>query len=165
MSNMKRCSLCGKELLLSEFSKHNQTKDKLSLWCKKCSNAKARVFRSTPSGVYTQIKGRNKFYQGKPFEITRDEFINWYENTPKKCVYCGLSEEDLPNIDDSYNNKSLRMSIDAIDNDTGYVLGNIVLCCNRCNSIKSDLLSFDEMLEFGKKYIKHHWEQQLGHKI
>jgi len=162
---MKTCTLCGRRLALSEFSKHNQTKDGLSLWCKECSNARSKIFRSTPSGIYTQIRGRNKFYQHKPFEVTRKEFTVWYTNTPKTCVYCDLKEEDLPNIDDSYNNKSLRMSVDAIDNSLGYFIGNIALCCHRCNSLKSDILTFDEMREFAQKYIKPKWEKQLGHTL
>ena len=152
-------------LPLSAFGKHKLGKDGHAYRCKECISKYGKWYRYTSSGVYQAIKGRNKFYQGKPFEITRDEFIEWYDGASKTCVYCDLPESDLPNIDDSYNNKSLRMSIDAIDNDEGYVVGNIAICCHRCNSLKSDILTFDEMREFGQKYIKPKWEKQLGHSL
>ena len=34
----KKCSRCGRELPLSEFSKQKATKDGLRYWCKSCSN-------------------------------------------------------------------------------------------------------------------------------
>jgi len=163
--NAKTCTKCGLTLPLSEFHKHRITKDGLAHVCRKCSNKRSKEFSFTPSGIFTNVKGRNKYYQHKPFKITREYFIGWYENTPKICVYCDLTEEDLPKIDDSYNNKSLRLSIDSVDNELGYIEGNLAICCHRCNSLKSDILTYDEMREFGQKYIKPKWERQLGRKI
>jgi len=165
MEQTKKCTKCGKVKPLSKFGKHCRMKDGHTYRCKECISKYGKWYRYTPSGVYQAIKGRNKFYQGKPFEITREEFVEWYNSQPKICVYCDLLESDLPYIDDSYNNKSLRMSIDAKNNDLGYIKGNIAICCHRCNSIKSDLLSFDEMREFAQKYIKSKWEAQLRRAI
>jgi len=148
-------------LPLTEFTKHGQTKDGLNCWCKECSNARAKEFRSTPSGVYTQVKGRVKFYKTKPFKITRREFIKWYEPLEKSCAYCGVHEENLQELNDSHNNKALRLSIDCIDNDLGYIRGNLVLACLRCNGIKSDLLSHEAMREIGQKHIKPIWDKKL----
>ena len=158
---MKTCTKCGRELPLSAFGKHRSMKDGLSYWCKECSRKRSRIYSFTPAGIFSNVKGRNKYYQHKPFVIDKDYFVEWYNSQEKKCVYCDLTEEDLPKINDSYNNKSKRLSIDAINNNLGYVKGNLAICCHRCNSLKSDILSFDEMREFAQKYIKPKWEIQL----
>ena len=36
-------------------------------------------------------------------------------------------------------------SLDRLDNSLGYLLSNVVTCCGDCNTIKSDILTFDEM--------------------
>jgi hypothetical protein len=57
-------------------------------------------------------------------------------DTEVKCAYCG---GDLP--------LNLSTSLDRIDNNKGYTLGNIVFCCQNCNFIKgkSDL---DDLFTF-----------------
>ena len=77
------------------------------------------------------------------------------------CAYCDVPEDRLGDFYDSYNKWSPRLSVDAKDNNIGYEIGNIVLACRRCNSLKSDILSFDEMREFAQKYIKPKWVAQL----
>jgi len=167
MVEMKTCTLCGETKDESEFVKHRQMKDGLSYWCKTCTNKRAKEYRESPAGIYTQIKSRQKFYRthqnprGKPIDISRDDFITWYNNEPKFCVYCDVPEDRLADFYDSYNKWSWRLSVDAKDNTIGYDVGNIVLACRRCNSLKSDILSFDEMREFAQKYIKPRWMAQL----
>lgn len=161
----KKCSLCKQEQPISNFHKHRGMKDGLSLWCKNCVKKRGKEYRETPRGIYTSAKGRNKYYQHKPFKITIEEFIDWYNKQEKQCVYCGIFEEDLSKIKDYYNNKAHRLTIDCIDNDIGYVNGNLVLACLRCNALKSNFLTFDEMRFFAKKYIQPKWEQQLNKKL
>jgi hypothetical protein len=40
--------------------------------------------------------------------------------------------------------------IDRKDNDVGYVEGNVVPCCARCNYVKGEALSYGEMVQVGK---------------
>lgn len=50
------------------------------------------------------------------------------------CTYCGknlLLEKGI--------------SADRLDNELGYTITNIVPCCGTCNSIKSNILTHDEM--------------------
>jgi 5-methylcytosine-specific restriction endonuclease McrA len=52
----------------------------------------------------------------------------------KGCTYCGkdlLSETGI--------------SADRLDNNLGYTEANIVPCCGICNSIKSNILTYEEM--------------------
>lgn len=69
------------------------------------------------------------------FELSHAEFLKL---TQKNCVYCGATPTN------SYRGY-LYNGIDRKDNDRGYVLSNVVPCCGRCNSMKSNILTFAEM--------------------
>lgn len=155
---MKTCTLCSKTKPLSEFTKHRAMKDGRSCWCKSCSNKRAKAYRESPAGIYTTIKGRENFRKRKPFNITKEGFLEWYAKQLKNCVYCGISQEDAPLMRKHYNAHATRLSIDCKDNDKGYVLENMVLSCGRCNFIKGNMFTYDEMREIGEKYIKPKWQ-------
>ena len=163
MSEMKTCTLCGKTKDESEFVRHKAMKDGLSYWCKECTRQRAKEYRESPAGVYTTIKGRQNFYKNhdnpryKPVIISKENFIEWYENEPKVCAYCDVPEDQLSDFYDSYNKWSWRLSVDAKDNSVGYTKGNIVLACRRCNSLKSDVFDYDEFREIAQKYLKSKW--------
>jgi len=170
MVQTKTCRKCGRELPISEFCKHRLSKDGHAWQCRECNRARSRQFRKTASGIYTSIKGRLKFKREhlerrgtpKTFSISRKDFIQWYNNQLKECVYCSIPEEKLSQWNDSHNNKVFRLTVDCMNNELGYVKGNLVLSCLRCNGIKSDLLSHEAMLEIGQKYIKPIWEGKLS---
>ena len=61
-----------------------------------------------------------------------------------KCEYCGIKQCQL---DES-------LHIDRKDPRVGYVIGNMVFACRKCNLVKNSILTFEEMKEIGKKYIK-----------
>ena len=46
-----------------------------------------------------------------------------------------------------------------MNNNLGYLLDNIVLCCNRCNTIKTSFFSYEEMKLVGK-IINKKWKQK-----
>ena len=161
MERMKTCTHCGVEKPITEFNKHSITPDGLDHQCKECARIRSKEFRSSPSGIYTQIKGRSRFYKKKPFTISREAFIKWFESQPQECIYCGLKRRDLHHIQDRIINASSRLTVDCIDNERGYELNNLALCCMRCNYIKNDFLSYEEMKEIGIKYVTPKWEKQL----
>ena len=168
--NTKTCTKCGRELPPSAFGKHRLCKDGLNPECKDCNKKRAKKYSKTASGLFTLLKGRQTYARAhkgkkdrgyhriiKPITISREDFIKWYDIQPKICVYCGISEEQLGKTGDKYNDKNLRLSIDCKNNDLGYIKGNLVLSCNRCNSIKSDFLTYEEMLEIGRKFVALRW--------
>jgi len=156
---LKTCTKCGKIQPISEFTKHSQAKDGLSSWCKKCCVERSRVFRRTPSGIYTTFKARETFYKNKPVKISREEFIEWYNDEPKVCAYCGIPEEYAYLMKEKYHGLTDRLSIDCKDNDAGYLKGNLALCCDRCNFSKSNVFTYEEMKEIGEKYVRPKWEE------
>jgi len=157
----KICSKCGLEKSLSEFGTSCATKkDGHNSWCKQCVRNSSKIFSESPSGIYSAIKGRQRYYEktnpekAKPVTISRKNFIDWYDNEPRVCAYCNLLEEEIEYMDDAYNKQSERLSVDCMTNDVGYAKDNLVLACRQCNSLKSDLLNYDEMREFAQKFIK-----------
>lgn len=158
----KTCTKCLVEKPISSFGKHSYSKDGFDWRCKECGREAAKAYSLTPAGIYGSIKGRLNFYHKKPFTISQDDFLEWYATQPQHCVYCGLKAEDLPLIEDRIINASRRLTIDCIDNEEGYVLGNLALSCMRCNYLKNDFLSSEEMLEIGPKYVRPKWDAQLN---
>ena len=168
MSQTKTCTKCTIEKPVTEFGVASATKkDGYNSWCKQCCRDSSKRNSKTASGIYSGIKSRQRYCtkhlprRHKPFIISREEFIEWYEKQERRCVYCDVPEEKLDDYFDAYNVRSNRLTIDCVDNDRGYVGGNLVLSCKRCNDTKSDLFSFDEMRYIGETFIKPKWERLL----
>ena len=158
---MKTCTLCDETKQTSEFGKHKIAKDGLSSWCKECTRERARIYRDTAAGVYTALKGLNKFRNRKAVNISKENFVEWYDSQERVCVYCDLREEDLIYIVDSFNSMTHKLTVDCIENDVAYSDGNLVLACRRCNTVKNDIFTFDEMRYIGQNFLKPRWEEQL----
>lgn len=92
-------------------------------------------------------------------EITQEQFLNWYNNTKRKCFYCGIKEIDIRKAKYEFTMGRIisRLTIDRKDSNKGYSLNNIVLACIFCNIAKSNIFTVKEMKEIGRKYIKNKW--------
>ena len=112
-------------------------------------NKMNRKYSKSPEGIYTGLKSNAKI-RNINFNITQKDFVEWYNKQDKVCVYCNRTEEKI--IQDS-NKQFSRLSIDRKDNDFGYTLDNITLCCFKCNTIKGDVFTFNEMIEIGNRYL------------
>lgn len=112
--------------------------------------------RKNPRSLYHAIK-RNARYRNLSFDLTIEEFVEWWNSQKQECYYCEIPIERLKIID--RKKKMLkRLSIDRLDNKKGYEKGNLVLACMRCNFIKSNLLTDEEMKEIAQKYFKPKWQ-------
>jgi hypothetical protein len=71
------------------------------------------------------------------FDLTIEQF---YKLSQELCSYCGAvpANQERPN-GYTYN------GLDRKDNRKGYTPQNSVPCCARCNAIKSNILTFEEM--------------------
>lgn len=159
---MKACTKCGEVKPLTAFSKSKRAPDGLMYTCKTCNNKYSKLYRNTATGIYTQIKARSKFYKRHVFNITRTDFVGWHNSQPQICHYCELPAELLEEFMSHYGSRWFRLTIDCKDNELGYVKGNLVLACDKCNSIKSNILSYEEMLYIGKTFIKPKWNAFFG---
>lgn len=108
-------------------------------------------WRTTPSGIYTSLKNRGRH----DFNLKKEDFLEWYEKQEKKCVYCGLTLEEIRKLPFPYNRKNgkNKYSIDRKDSSRGYFLDNMTLSCFTCNTIKNNFLTFEEMKKVGEIII------------
>jgi hypothetical protein len=108
-----------------------------------------------PAGIFDCIKQSAK-KRGVVLDIVRTDFIDWHNAQPKVCVYCSRSEDEANKDVLVVRNKATRLTIDRKDNEVGYTLRNIALSCMRCNAIKSNYFSYDEMKEIGEVIKRKH---------
>lgn len=106
---------------------------------------------NNPVGIYSVIKdGLNSKGNKRSIllKISKNDFVKWYNSQEKICHYCKRTFEQT--LDDSLNNKVHRFTIDRIDNKKGYEDGNLALSCYRCNAIKNNYFTENEMMMIGK---------------
>ena len=100
-----------------------------------------------------QQRGGYNFKYGRRYRKQREEAkkrgLEWafapedlHEFYDAPCHYCG-------------GEVSHRLGLDRVDNDKGYVAGNVVQCCAVCNRMKSDH-SVDEWRAHMEKILAHH---------
>ena len=140
---------------------YQANKEKCLEWRKKYwerNKEKYRKYRreyrhNNPIGIYSVIKDgvmRNGCKRKDLLKISKEDFVRWYNQAEKICFYCKRTLDEIGKEGDRLNRKVNRLTIDRTDNLRGYELGNIVLCCMRCNAIKSDYFTKEEMLKIGK---------------
>lgn len=143
----KICRRCKKEKHIDNFTKQKSSKDGYYIYCKECQ----RKRRRTPEGIIKE-RIKNAKYQ----KIKCDQYdilYNWYITIPNKCEYCGDDFDLIKKYDKTrFKKRGLnRLEIERIVPEKGYVAGNIIKCCERCNFIKSDsLFTYEEMKTIGK---------------
>ena len=75
----------------------------------------------SPKGRYSVYK-RGAKKRGLPFELTMEQFMMFWN---KPCRYCGKKIDGI--------------GIDRMENDKGYVIGNVTACCTEHNIAKQDM--------------------------
>jgi len=146
IKNLERFKLINKKYY--ETHKHKRKiKDKLYYDKNiKIIRIKKRIYAKSSKGIFVALKHSAK-ERKIDFFINQNDFINWYNNQDKFCYYCKKSEQEINN---EINSHWHRLTIDRKDNNKGYNLNNLVLCCYSCNRIKSNIFSFIEMIKIGK---------------
>jgi len=148
------CKKCKKEWQSSKKGKKAMNRYNRSLKGKKTAKKyyysvkgqkTKRCYSQTPEGIYAHIKGGAN-HRSIVFNLIKEDFVKWYENQEKICIYCGRIEDEA--IKDRNGNYK-RLSIDRKNNNLGYQLDNIVLCCHRCNTIKSKTFTYEQMIRVG----------------
>lgn len=71
------------------------------------------------------------------------------------CFYCGANPNQVYRRSKKYNQELLYNGLDRIDNGRGYVVGNVVACCWKCNRMKFSH-SADEFKSIVSR-IYNHW--------
>ena len=87
-----------------------------------------KQFRLTPEGQFSYLKSNAK-RRGIEVSVSFPEFASMRASP---CYYC---KESLPKT---------GTCIDRLDSNKGYIPGNCVPCCHRCNYLKGNILSKEE---------------------
>jgi len=106
---------------------------------------------SNPVGIYSVIKdgvNAKKLPRRTLLKISKADFVKWYNSQEKICFYCKRTFAETQT--DILNRKVHRLTIDRVDNNRGYENGNLALACLRCNAIKNNYFTKDEMLKIGE---------------
>lgn len=181
---LKICSRCKQEKDINEFSLRNARPCGRHSWCKNCCNAHNRAYsrkilnskdlyprnlcKTTKEKHDRQIIRLSNYHKKYPERVLYDnmrkrsrkqnlsillesDFRMWYFNQGKQCEYCGISDELALKL------LNFRLGVDKIIPENGYVIGNMVLSCARCNWIKGKWLTYDEMKRIGIEIIKPKW--------
>ena len=83
--------------------------------------------------------------RGIEFDLPLMSLLNLYK--AKRCYYTGVSLTLQPN-------KPNSLTLDRVDNNKGYVSGNVVACSNTFNNMKG-CLSVDDIVVLYSKVMKH----------
>lgn len=175
---MKKCTKCNKEKELNDFYNHNNTKDGKTHHCKKCMTAyrkanaeKQRLYmrnlRNTNNEKVKKIR-RNSyrntpphlkvFYQSQSRAKNRNIEFNLQPEdiiVPDKCPYL-----KVPFIIGTKDNYQYTHSLDRIDNDKGYIKGNVEVISKKANSMKNNANN-NELISFALEIIKRNIDKDI----
>ena len=96
-----------------------------------------RFYRAKIRLVYADYRHVSKKHN-RIFNLTKQQFVN---KIFKKCYYCGNIQKR------GFN------GLDRINNKKGYLLNNIVPCCNICNHAKNTLTIIKFKNWIGRVYV------------
>jgi len=96
------------------------------------------------------IVGRVKAQKRKLITVTVDDLLEQLEKQEHKCFYTGaLLENDVS------REPLFVPSVDRIDNDKGYEVGNVAITTWAANRAKGDL-SYSDFILLCRSIVKHH---------
>ena len=138
---LRFCSKCHESYPATgeHFFRHNERKDGLHSWCKSCCK---EANKKSIEKKYASFEGRITTFLGsckksaekrnQEFSLTRQDFLDMWEDQEGICVYTGLPMELRPNT-------LFSVSVERVDNNVGYTKDNTVLVTNAVNRMKSNM--------------------------
>lgn len=131
MGKTKRCSKCGNHRSINKYGIDIKSADNKRSVCNHCVSR-------MPSNRFNNLR-KSASRRGIDVDIDLCEYKSILENKNYLCEYCN---DDVSG--------SSGGSLDRIDNDIGYLKGNLKVCCGNCNHMKRHL-SEDEFIKHIRK--------------
>lgn len=131
--------------------------DTISCGCHKRELARAWGTRSRLTEGESSFRALYAVYRARGkqlnvlFKLTVDEFRAL---TSGSCYYCNAAPSQRKRATASSFGTYLYNGIDRLDNDLGYVQGNVVSCCGPCNKAKREM-HVSEFLDLVRRI--YHW--------
>jgi len=85
-----------------------------------------------------------------PFELSKNYFNELIKNN---CYYCGKPPSQIAKSKDNTGDY-IYNGVDRVDSSKGYIEGNVVPCCGRCNEAKMSETQ-EDFLDWVTKVYKH----------
>lgn len=128
-----RCS-CGEEKVITSKHLHviRGTATQLKCSCRPTLAALPKGHAAF-NGLYNKWRYRAQQRRPVPFELSKQEV---WELIQQPCHYCGVEPYHTWPPDGHTNGRIVYQGLDRVDNDRGYVSGNVVPCCGTCNKAK-----------------------------
>jgi len=123
----KECCHCKRLLKRTEFDRLLSQKDGLQSWCKSCHDSRHTDNPAPHMLTNARKRARDKGYM---FDLTEEDI-----RIPSKCPMLGI---DLFVSSGRGGPTGNSPSLDRIDNERGYVKGNVHVISHRANTIKTN---------------------------
>lgn len=148
----KKCKKCGEDKLLTCFYKSSTTKDRLNFYCSDCckaDNKRNKDIRSEKYQLAMLVPGARDLRNSKQRELLSKNLESYLLGVSKARakkwnLEHNLEQTDIiiPDLCPILNVKLKRgtkyaPSIDRIDNNKGYIKGNILVISRLANMMKS----------------------------
>lgn len=164
--NKSRSSLC-RECYLKDFNSKDVNKKRRSDAAKKRialdregHNRKSREWQKANPEKHHKIKMRT-------IRGPRDRFTRSRRRGEQRGFDWSISYADFQMLIVQichYCNGPLNetgVALDRKDNTKGYILDNVVPCCFSCNKVKSDVLTYEEMVDAMKAVLIHRQRSKI----
>ncbi len=136
-----RCSRCKEVKLIKDWpmARDGQKYPYRLSYCHECRKKQMyeRLNKNPESFMgdrFLKVKRRAKV-EKVDFNITKEFLIDIYKKQHGKCFYT----DEILQLTNGKGRLPTGLSIDRVDNSKGYIIGNIVLCTSRFNTIKSNM--------------------------
>lgn len=110
------------------------------------------------NSIYCAAKANAKYRQIE-FNLTKGQFKPLALGN---CHYCNKTPSNIFKINNVDNNVFLYSGIDRVDSDKGYITGNVISCCGRCNSMKMEEHYIKFLKQIYRIYHNKNLEELLG---
>jgi len=163
---LRECYKCHVQKPIDAFSTRTGGPDNLEFYCRECIKIKVNKYLATLEGYIVKLlctaknhaktrKNRGRAEAGV-FDLTREDVRALWESQNGKCFYSKINMSIKQNTD-------WQCSLERLDPEKGYIVGNVALCCQefngpiqwsieKINSIK-DAIKIDYVLpDYNYKY-------------
>jgi len=117
--------------------------------CREKGCLEAEIARLAKSEIQAAKPARKKYNYSKSTPPHVSRWIGVVTRSKKKDLVCDLTQEDIKYIIESpcvYCGSTNRIEVDRMDSSMGYTKMNTVPACHRCNTIKNNVVTYEEMM-------------------
>ena len=112
-----------------------------------CDYTTGKKIANTNQGFVLRTYINSSKKVGRFWGLTPEDAILLFESN---CHYCGIEPSNISKKSTAFP-PYFYNGIDRINNDVGYIKGNVVSCCKHCNFSKQDR-DYNEFIQWGKRF-------------